>query len=127
MPRVQLTQDIKRLQRSRTIAMWHDHSTILQTGYILFGLWVVYDPAAFYTQEQWSTICYQKDGVHIQSLEEEPLIYMIATSSSSPSDQLALVGDRPEFLTELSTPVFTSVSAYFVGTNLPYKLKEELR
>ena len=105
---VQLTQDIKRLQRSRTLAMWHDHSTILQTGYILFALWVVYDPAVFYTQEQWSTICSQKGGVHIQSLVEEPLIYMIAPSSSSPSDQLALVGDRTECLTELSTPVFTS-------------------
>ena len=34
----ELQQEIKRLQRNHTLAMWHDHSTILQTGYILCHL-----------------------------------------------------------------------------------------
>ena len=46
--------------------------------------------------------------VNIQSLVEEPVIYMIAPSSSSPADQIALVGDRTECLKELSNPVITS-------------------
>ena len=104
----ELQQEIKRLQRNRTLAMWHDHSTILQTGYILFAIWVIYDPAVFYTQEYWSTSRSQRGSVHIQSLVEEPVIYMIAPSSSSPVDQLALVGDRTECLAELSNPVTTS-------------------
>lgn len=39
---------------------------------------------------------------NLQTIIEQPLIYMIAPSSSSPSDQLALVGDRIECLHELS-------------------------
>ena len=44
----------------------------------------------------------------IQSLVEEPMIYMIAPSSSCPIHQLALVGDRVEYLQELSNPVSAS-------------------
>ena len=104
----ELRHTVKMLQRNRTLAMWHDHSTILQTGYILFAVWVIYDPAVFYTQEYWKSLNPQKGNVHIQSLVEEPMIYMIAPSSSSPTDQLALVGDRTECLSELSKPVITS-------------------
>ena len=78
--------------------MWHDHSTILQTGYILFAVWVVYDPAVFYTQDQWKRKQRGQGKTHIQSLVEEPMIYIIALSSSSPADQFALVGDRVECL-----------------------------
>ena len=103
----ELRHTVKMLQRNRTLAMWHD-STILQTGYILFAVWVIYDPAVFYTQEYWKSLNPQKGNVHIQSLVEEPMIYMIAPSSSSHTDQLALVGDRTECLSELSKPVITS-------------------
>ena len=103
-----LKQAITMLQRTRTLALWHDHSTILQTGYILFAVWVVYDPAVFYTQDQWRNMHTQQNKVHIQSLVEEPMIYMVAPSSSSPVDQLALVGDHVECLKELSKPITTS-------------------
>ena len=43
----------------------------------------------------------------IRSLIEEPTIYMIAPSTSSPADQLAVVGDRT-CLQELSRPVIAS-------------------
>lgn len=48
------------------------------------------------------------ESSNIQSLVQEPMIYMIAPSSSSPTDQLALVGDRTECLQELSRPVTSS-------------------
>ena len=32
-----LQSNVATLQHSRTLAIWHDHSTILQTGYILFA------------------------------------------------------------------------------------------
>ena len=41
----------------------------------------------------------------VQSVTEEPEIYMIAPSSSSPSDQLALVGDCIECLHDLSMSI----------------------
>ena len=96
------------IQRTRTLAMWHDHSTILQTGYILFAVWVAYDPALFYTQLEWAQMQTRKNNIHIQSLVEEPMIYVIAPSCSSSVDQLALVGDCIECLKELSQPLTAS-------------------
>jgi len=46
----QLQDDLTTLQRTQTLAIWHDHSTILSTGYILFAVWVVYDPGMFLTE-----------------------------------------------------------------------------
>ena len=81
--------------------MWHDHSTILCTGYILFAVWVVYDLIVFLTDDEYTT----KTGQLVSNLLEvieEPVIYMIAPSSSSPDEQLALVPDRVECLQQFS-------------------------
>ncbi len=48
----QLRNDLATLQRTRMLGIWHDHSTILQTGYILFALWVLYDPGLFLTDRE---------------------------------------------------------------------------
>ena len=104
----ELQHSLSTLQRRRTLAIWHDHSTILQTGYILFAVWVLYDPAVFYTQEEWKIQHRGQVQTYIQSLVEEPMIYMLAPSSSSPADQLALIGDRIECLQELSQPITAS-------------------
>ena len=101
-----LQNTISKFQRTRTLAIWHDHSTILNTDYILFAVWIVYDPAVFYTQTEVRQARNLK--TNIQSIVEEPTIYIIAPSSSSPVDQLALVGDRIECLQELSQPVKAS-------------------
>ena len=37
-----------RNQRTRHLTIWHDHSTILHTGYILFAVWIIYDPKSIY-------------------------------------------------------------------------------
>ena len=106
-PLEKLRTELHIIQQTRTLAIWHDHSTILQTGYILFAVWVVYDSAVFLTEAEYKT----KTGKHvdnIQALIEEPEIYMIAPSSSSPTDQLALIGDRLECLHELTSTTKTS-------------------
>ena len=97
----QLQTKLKDIQHTRTLAIWHDHSTILNTGYILFAVWVIYDKAVFLTEEEYR----EKTGKRIpsvQALTEVPEIYMIAPSSSSPVDQLALISDRVECLQDLS-------------------------
>ncbi len=48
-----LRELLDKVQHNRCLAMWHDHSTILQTGYILFAVSVVYDPAVFLTDEEY--------------------------------------------------------------------------
>ena len=108
----QLRAQLALFQRTRTLALWHDHSTILQTGYILFAVWVIYDTAVFLTQEEYVEK-YGKPVNNLQEIIEDPLVYMIAPSGSSPSDQLALIGDRLECLTELSQKIASSNGILF--------------
>ena len=49
----QLQQQLAVLQRSRTLAVWHDHSTVLRQGYILFVVWVVYDTGVYLTEHEY--------------------------------------------------------------------------
>ena len=99
-----LQHQLAALQRTRTLAFWHDHSTVLQQGYILFAVKVAYDRGVFLTDNEW-----QKNGgstaTNIQEEIEQPVIHMIAPSTSALSDQLALISDRLECLQELSHPI----------------------
>ena len=38
---------LKQLQRSCTLVLWHDHSIILGSGYLLMTIHTLYDPAVF--------------------------------------------------------------------------------
>lgn len=105
---------LNHLQHHRTLAMWHDHSTILQTGYILFTLSIDYDPAVFFTEEEYRLKTGKK--VNIQAIIEEPEIYMLAPSTSSGSDQLALISDRLEDLADLDVPCISINGAYIYDT-----------
>ena len=53
---------LKTAQRTRTLAFWHDHATILGHGYILMTVHVIYDTAVFMQD---------KNG-NIQTVVEEP-------------------------------------------------------
>ena len=90
----------------RHLAIWHDHSTILRTGYILFAVWVVYDPIVFLTDNEYSAKTGQTVS-NLQEMIEEPAIHMIAPSSSSPDEQLALVPDRVECLQQFSQSILS--------------------
>ncbi len=96
-----LYEEFQKIQRTRTLAIWHDHSTVLHTGYILFAVWVIYDEAIFLTEMEYKAKT-GKTACNLQNMIEEPEVYMIAPSSSSPSDQLALISDRLECLKEPS-------------------------
>lgn len=98
----QLRTELATIQRTPAFRKWHDHSTILKTSYTLFAVWVIYDPAVFLTAEECKSIS------NLQELLEEPTIYMILPNSSSPSNQLALVGDRVECLQEMSSNIVAS-------------------
>ena len=50
-----LQLDLAGLQHTRSIAMWHDHSTVLRQGYILFAVWIIYDPAVFFNDDECKT------------------------------------------------------------------------
>ena len=77
---------------TRHLALWHDHSTILYTGCILFAMWILYDSKVFMMESEYYTLSRQQIS-NLQEVIEEPVIYMIAPSSSLPELQIALVPD----------------------------------
>ncbi len=90
-------------QRQRSLAMWHDHATILRNGFIMVTLHIVYDEAVFFTNEEY----FDKTGkrLNVQCEVEQPEIYLLVLGSSSVEDQATVIPDRVDCLFDLSTPV----------------------
>ena len=94
-------------QSTRSLALWHDHATLLGIGFIMVTVHVMYDPAVFFTDEEYIAQNKATD-ISIQSEVEQPEIHMLSMGSSSISDQAALLGDRVDCLITLSTPIVAS-------------------
>jgi len=96
-----LKAKLAQCERTRSWAIWHDHSTICGRGYILVTCNIVYDTAVFEKDDE----IQQGPDTNIQAYIEEPEIHIIALSSSSQEDQAALISDRVECIKELSTHI----------------------
>ena len=96
------------MQRSRTISFWHDHSTILGCGYVLVTVQVVYNRAVFMSESEYYAATGNVSS-NLQQLIEEPELYLVALSSSSPADQLGIIPARLDDLPELAEGLFTSL------------------
>ena len=93
----ELKRMLKTAQRTRTLAFWHDHATILGQGYILMTVHVIYDTA----------VCMQEKSGNTQTVVE-PFIYLFGLNSSTIEDQAGLIADRKECLRGLNDPVIAS-------------------
>ena len=94
-----LRKGLQQAERTRTIAMWHDHAKLLGRGYVLVTAKILYDRAAFLDDTDIPKPCNIKD---IQSFIEEPEIHILAVSSSTIEDQAALVRDRISCISSLN-------------------------
>ena len=99
---------LKRLQRSCTLVLWHDHSTILESGYLLMTIHTLYDPAVFLTKNEYENVTGKKCARSIQDVVEEPELYVLCMSSSSLSDQLTTIADRLDCLPNFEHPIISS-------------------
>ena len=106
MTREQLSQLLVCCERTRSLVLWHDHATILKTGYIMLTIHVMYDPLVFYTDVEYHQKNPNNPTVSVQSQVEQPEIYLLSAGSST-VDQSALIGDRLDCLSDLSDPVET--------------------
>ena len=87
-----LREKLKKSERTRTIAIWHDHATFLGHGYVLLTERLLYDTAVFKAD---SEIPLTSQVKNIQAYVEEPEVHiLLAMSSSSAEDQVGLVTDR---------------------------------
>ena len=83
----------------RHFVEWHDHSTLVGRGYILFTTQVLYDQAVFLTNEEYKV----KTGktLDIQTTVEEPAVTMIGVSCSSDTDQMCFITARTKSVSTL--------------------------
>ena len=103
----ELCQALCSCERSRSLAMWHDHATILKRGVIMVTIHTLYDRAMFFTDREYQEINHLQQAICIQSEIEQPEIYLLSLGSSSVEDEAALVGDRVECLEDLLVPLHT--------------------
>ena len=94
-----LRETLSQKERTRTLGMWHDHSTILGHGYVLITVRVFKTESELQGPETFH---------NLQSFIEEPQIHLLAMSSSCTEDQASLIQDRLNCIRELSTCVHTS-------------------
>ena len=92
-------------ERSRSLAMWHDHATILNMGFLMITVHTLYDPAVFLTDEEFKLQNNLPEAVCVQSEVEQPEIYILSLGGSSVEDQAAIIGDRLDCLPGLSIPI----------------------
>ena len=75
---------LSQTQRTRHLVLWHDHATVLGSGYVLVTVHALYDEAVYLSDRE-----YQEkvgEAIHkgyVQHHIEESYVYIMAASSSS--------------------------------------------
>ena len=102
----QLKEELKRLERSRHLMMWHDNSTVANHGYLACLTATLYDPAVFLTNAEYEA----KTGktVCVQTMVEKPKVYFIARCSSAEAEQIAYSDTRLSCIQETAQKLKTN-------------------
>ena len=64
-----MRQKLKNMERTRHLAVWHDHSSVENHGYLLFLVGVMYDPAIHLTDKEFKEKCGEE--VEVQKIIEK--------------------------------------------------------
>ena len=91
---------LKKYERSRHFVVWHDASVIANHGHILSNIHIMYDPAVFYTSDEYKKLTGY--DVNVQREVEAPELYIIGRCKSN-DEQLAYIETRVECLEGLKT------------------------
>ena len=103
----ELKQKLMQVERTRTLWMWHDHSTVLSFGLVLVLVGVTYDPLTSYTDSEVPQNS-QIGRMSLQEIVEQGDVHIFAHCSSTSSDQAGLIPERVACLESLSSPIVTS-------------------
>ena len=98
-----LRENLKQMERTRHIQLWHDGSDIVSHGHILFSVNMLYDTAVFYTSEEYEQLFHEK--VDIQLIVETPEVYIFGRCGSN-DEQLAYAKTRLECLQDIQAALF---------------------
>ena len=109
---------------NRNIIVWGDHSSILNSGVLAYTAKVIFSDSIYFTDEE----ILRKTGkeINVQSVVEQPEIYIFAHCSDKTSEKLSYVPFRREDILEMSFPlkiegvVIKDTMRYFQGRNMLY-------
>ena len=101
----ELQQKLKKIDRTRSLKMWHDHSEILNHSYISFMISTLYDPKLFITNREYKCKFPERSPIDVQATIEKPYLYILGQSKSTDVDQLSYTSSRIEDLMQLPEPI----------------------
>lgn len=95
-----LKEKLRACETNRNWLTWHDHSSIAGSGFMLFMVREMYDPAVYLTSKEYKAQHGQE--FDIQSIVETPHLYMMGAAGAKDVDQLEFVPTRQECLKEFT-------------------------
>ena len=95
-----MKERLKKYERSKHFVVRHNASGIANHGRVLFNVHVMYDPAVFYTSEEYKKLAGY--NVNVQREVEAPELYIIGRCKSN-DEQQAYIETRIECLEGLKT------------------------
>ena len=115
----ELKQRLKLIERTRHIITWHDNSTVANHGYLVCLAAVLFDPAVFFTDDEYKERTGQT--VDIQTTIEKPHVHFIGRCKSSESEQLAYGETRLKCLKETSKKLASKAGVEYLDTSRYFK------
>lgn len=106
----------------QNILLWADHSTLLNSGYLVFTIRVLYCNRIFYTDTEMNEKTNQEWNV--QAIVETPELYMICNAEDSLVEKLSYTDTRLEDIKQLKKIIHIEndkvrdVMRFFLGNTL---------
>lgn len=97
-----ILEKLMNFQRTRHLMVWHDGSSVASHGHLLIMVSCLYDPAMYYTDEEYRDI--SNCEINVQSAVEKPHLYILARCPSN-DQQLLYAEERVEDLIALKNKV----------------------
>ena len=97
-----MKKKLANLEQTRNLMVWLDNSTVANHGHLACLITCLYDPAVFYTPEEYKEMTGK--SVDIQREIEKPEVHFIARCSSADQEQLTYAETRVECVQELKNP-----------------------
>ena len=98
-----LRYHLQRVERTRHLKNWFDCSCILNHGSMLGMVGTIYDPAVYYTPDEYFAL--NDEHIDVQEYVERPHFYMFARTPDSIEDQLLYSDSRRQDLVDLDKRV----------------------
>ena len=90
----------------RNLIVWGDHSSLLSSGVLVYTVKVIFSKRIFLTNKE----VLEKTGktINVQSLVEQPHIYIFAHCGDTIANKLSYVSLRREDILEMQTPLIAT-------------------